>query len=64
MSKEITPKESVCPIYLEEPSAEQLVQIENEFNEIAKLKLEQLTAKEAVFKKLGLTADEVSALFS
>jgi len=64
MSKDITPKESVCPIYLEKPTAEQIAEIENEFNEIAKLKLDCAKAKQAVLDKLGLTADEVAALLS
>ena len=64
MSKDITPKESVCPIYLEEPSDEQIAEIENEFNEIAKLKSTQAKTKKAVLTKLGLTADEVAALLS
>ena len=64
MSKDITPKESVCPIYLEEPSSEQIADIKNEFDEIAKLKLDRAKAKEVVLAKLGLTADEVTALLS
>ena len=64
MSTDITPDESVCPIYLEEASAEQIAEIKDEFNQIAKSKSDRAKAKEAVLAKLGLTADEVTALLS
>ncbi len=61
--KNITPTESICPIYLETPDPQEIAQekirIEAEKTEQAA----KAAAREAILNKLGLTADEAAALF-
>ena len=68
MSNEITPTDSVCPIYLEPRDQAQIEadQAENDAREkaIADEAAAKATARKAVLDKLGLTADEVAALLS
>lgn len=64
MSKDITPKDSVCPIYLEPQDEAQVLADEAEAQAKAKADKARAKAKEAVLAKLGLTADEVAALLS
>ena len=64
MSNEITPTDSVCPIYLEPRDLAQIEadQAENAARE--KRISDEAKARESVIAKLGLTADEVVALLS
>jgi hypothetical protein len=64
MSNEITPTDSVCPIYLEprDPAQIEADQAENAARE--KRISDEAKARESVIAKLGLTADEVAALLS
>ena len=64
MSNEITPSDSVCPVYLEPRDQAQIEadQAENDARE--KARADKAKAKAEVIAKLGLTADEVAALLS
>lgn len=62
MSNEITPTDSVCPVYLEPRNP---AQIKADQAEAEARLLEQearQVAKDAVLAKLGLSADELAAL--
>ena len=64
MSNEITPTGSACPVYIQEMSAEQIAADKAESEAQAKIRAEREALKNATLAKLGLTADEVAALFS
>ena len=64
MSKDITPKGSACPVFLEEANADEVAAREAQIEAIEKEKTNRAKAKQAVLTKLGLTADEVAALLS
>lgn len=64
MSNEITPDNSVCPIYLEPRDPVQVKADLAEAKARQKVEAEKATAKQAVLDKLGLTADEAEALFA
>lgn len=61
---DITPKDSICPVYISEPDQAQIAadQIEYEKNQTLRAGLEK--KKIQVLKKLGLTADELAILLS
>lgn len=64
MSKEITPSDSVCPIYLEPLDPAQVEADQAEAAAKAQADAERQALKTATIAKLGLTADEVAALLS
>jgi hypothetical protein len=64
MSNEITPADSVCPIYLEPRDPKQIEADEAEAEAKAEADKARKKAKADVIAKLGLTADEVAALLS
>jgi hypothetical protein len=64
MSKNITPKDSVCPIYLEPQDEAQVLADEAEAKAKAKAEADKAKLKTATLAKLGLTADEITALLS
>lgn len=64
MSNEITPSDSVCPIYLEPQDEAQIKADKAQAKEREKVFIEKAAAKQLVLDKLGLTADEVAALLS
>ena len=64
MSNEITPSDSVCPIYLEPRDPAQIKSDQAEATAKAKTEAAREKAKADVIAKLGLTADEVAALLS
>ena len=59
MTKDITPADSVCPIYLEPADPEQVVA---DLEALAAAKATKAAARQAVLDKLGLTANEAAAL--
>ena len=59
MTKDITPADSVCPIYLEPANLEQVAA---DSAAIAAAKAAKTAARQAVLDKLGLTQDEAQAL--
>jgi hypothetical protein len=64
MKNDITPTDSVCPIFLEPIDAEQIKADQAEIKAQAKAQADKVAARQAVLAKLGLTADEVAALLS
>jgi hypothetical protein len=68
MNNEITPTDSVCPVYLEPRDPAQIkadqAEIKAREKAIADVVASKAVAREAVLNKLGLTADEVAALLS
>ena len=64
MSNEITPSDSVCPIFLEPQDPAQIEADLAEAKTKAKADKAREKAKADVITKLGLTADEVAALLS
>ena len=64
MTTDITPKDSVCPIYLEPQDEAQLEADKAEAKVQAKADKDRQALKTATLAKLGLTADEVAALLS
>ena len=62
MTTDITPTDSVCPIFLEPMDAAQVAADLAEAQVQADAKAARVVAKQAVLDKLGLTADEVAAL--
>jgi hypothetical protein len=68
MKNDITPENSVCPVYLEplDPAQIEADQAENDAREkaIADEAAAKVKARKAVLDKLGLTADEAAALLS
>ena len=64
MSNEITPTDSVCPVYLEPRDPAQIEADQAEHKAREKAQADKAKARKAVIAKLGLTADEVVALLS
>mgnify|MGYP003662226808 CR=1 FL=1 len=64
MSNEITPTDSVCPIFLEPQDPAQIEADLAEAKTKTKADKAREKAKADVIAKLGLTADEVAALLS
>ena len=64
MSNEITPTDSVCPVYLEPRDPAQIETDQAEAKAREKRIADEAKARQAVIAKLGLTADEVAALLS
>ena len=64
MSNEITPTDSVCPVYLEPRDEAQVALDKAEATARKKALADRAAAKQIVLDKLGLTADEVAALLS
>jgi hypothetical protein len=62
MKTDITPTDSVCPIFLEPQDPAQVELDKATYEAKAKAETDKATAKQAVLDKLGLTADEVTAL--
>ena len=62
MTTDITPADSVCPIYLIPANPEQVAADEAEATAQANAKAERAAARQAVLDKLGLTANEAAAL--
>ena len=64
MSKNITPTDSACPIYLEPLDDEQIAADQAEIALREKAEADRAKLKADTIAKLGLTADEVAALLS
>ena len=64
MNNEITPTDSVCPVYLEPRNPAQIEADEAEHKGREKAQAKKAKTREAVIAKLGLTADEAAALLS
>ena len=64
MSTDITPKESVCPIYLKPLDDAQVAADKKENEARQKAEADRAKLKADTIAKLGLTADEVAALLS
>ena len=64
MTTDITPQDSVCPIYLEPQDEAQVLADEAEAKAQAQADADRQALKTATLAKLGLTADEVAALLS
>ena len=62
MFNEITPTDSVCPVYLEPIDPARIEADKAETKAQAKAKAERVTAKAALLDKLGITADEAALL--
>jgi hypothetical protein len=62
MKTDITPSDSVCPIYLEPADPEQAAADLAEAEAQAEAAAAKAAARQAVLDKLGLTADEAQAL--
>jgi hypothetical protein len=62
MKTDITPSDSVCPIYLEPADPEQVAADLAEAEAKAAAQAAKAAARQAVLDKLGLTADEAAAL--
>jgi len=63
-SNDITPNDSVAPVYLEPRDPKQILADTKEAARLAKIDADLQALKEATLSKLGLTADEVAALLS
>jgi hypothetical protein len=63
MKTDITPTDSVCPIYLEPLDPKQIELDAAEAQTQADALEAKAEARQAVLDKLGLTADEAAALF-
>ena len=64
MKNDITPEGSVCPIFLDPTSVEQVAADKAEAKAHAAAEAEQAAAKAALLTKLGITADEAALLLS
>ncbi len=62
MKTDITPADSVCPIYLQPADPEQVAADEIEAAALVAAQASRAAARQAVLDKLGLTADEAAAL--
>jgi hypothetical protein len=62
MKTDITPADSVCPIFLEPQDPEQVAADQAAAEAQAAVKADKAAARQAVLDKLGLTADEAAAL--
>ena len=63
MKTDITPDNSVCPVFLEPAKPAQIAADAAEAQAQADAKEAKAEARQAVLNKLGLTADEAAALF-
>jgi hypothetical protein len=63
-SNDITPDDSIAPVYLEPRDEAQVEADAKEAARIAKIETDRAALKIATLEKLGLTADEVAALLS
>ena len=63
MKTDITPTDSVCPIFLEPAKPAQIAADAAEAQAQAVAAAAKAVAKQIVLDKLGLTADEAAALF-
>ena len=63
MKTDITPADSVCPIFLEPRDPEQVAADLAASEAQAEAKAVKASARQAVLDKLGLSADEAAALF-
>lgn len=64
MKNEITPEGSACPVFIEEYDPAQLEADKAEAEAQAQANADRQALKAEVIVKLGLTADEISALLS
>jgi hypothetical protein len=62
MTKEITPTDSACPVYLDPIDAAQIAADQLEIEQREANKAERLAAKVALLNRLGITADEAALL--
>ncbi len=62
MKTDITPADSVCPIYLQPADPEQVAADEIEAAALVAAQASRAAARQAVLDKLGLTTDEAAAL--
>ena len=62
MTTDITPTDSVCPIFLEPIDAGQIKADQAEAKALVKAQADKATAKQAVLDRLGITADEAALL--
>ena len=62
MSNEITPTDSVCPVFIQEMSAEQIAADNAEIEAQAEEKSSRVIARQAVLDRLGITAEEAQLL--
>jgi hypothetical protein len=62
MSTDITPADSVCPIYLVPVDAVQLAKDRADDEALAEAKAARVASREALLTKLGITADEAQLL--
>ena len=62
MKTDITPADSVCPIFLEPRDPEQVAADLAAAETAAEAKAAKAAARQAVLDKLGLTANEAAAL--
>jgi hypothetical protein len=62
MKTDITPDDSICPIFLEPTDPEQVAADKAEAKAQAAAQTARTAARQAVLDKLGLTADEAAAL--
>jgi len=63
-SNDITPEDSIAPVYLEPRDPKQVEADAKEAARLAKIDADLQALKTATLAKLGLTADEVAALLS
>ena len=63
MKTDITPDDSVCPVFLEPADPAQIAADAAEAQAQADAREAKAEARQAVLDKLGLTADEAAALF-
>ena len=61
---DITPADSIAPVYLEPRDDKQVLADAKEAARIAKIEADRAALKIATLAKLGLTAEEVAALLS
>ena len=62
MKTDITPTDSVCPIFLEPQDPEQVAADQAEAEAQAEAQAAKVAARQAVLDKLGLTQNEAEAL--
>ena len=62
MKTDITPDNSVCPVFLEPAKPAQIAADAAEAQAQAEAQIAKAEARQAVIDKLGLTADEAAAL--
>jgi hypothetical protein len=63
-TNDITPNDSIAPVYLEPRDPKQVEADAKEAARLAKIETDLQALKTATLAKLGLTADEVAALLS